>query len=146
MKFKGQRKINICGFEYKKNIADSRRGGGPSTKKTTSPGMYVCMYVCVYVRTYVRMYVCILCMCVCMYVCMYVLAFDVSITVRRTVYCSKDTFYYCSNGLCRLLCVPYRPRAYHHFQRSRLPVDRRSNISCRPIYIYIYNLTHGSGA
>ena len=28
MKFKGQGKINICGFEYKKNIADSRRGGG----------------------------------------------------------------------------------------------------------------------
>ena len=37
MKFKGQRKINICGFEYKKNIADSRRegGGGPSTQKKT---------------------------------------------------------------------------------------------------------------
>ena len=33
MKFKGQGKINICGFEYKKNIADSRRGGGPSTQK-----------------------------------------------------------------------------------------------------------------
>ena len=28
MKFKGQGKINICGFEYKQNIADSRRGGG----------------------------------------------------------------------------------------------------------------------
>ena len=31
MKFKGQGKINICGFEYKKNIADSRVcvcGGG----------------------------------------------------------------------------------------------------------------------
>ena len=28
MKFKGQGKINICGVEYKKNIADSRRGGG----------------------------------------------------------------------------------------------------------------------
>ena len=28
MKFKGQGEINICGFEYKKNIADSRRGGG----------------------------------------------------------------------------------------------------------------------
>ena len=28
MKFKGQGKINICGFEYKINIADSRRGGG----------------------------------------------------------------------------------------------------------------------
>ena len=28
MKFKGQGKINICGFEYKKNIADSRGGGG----------------------------------------------------------------------------------------------------------------------
>ena len=38
MKFKGQGKINICGFEYKKNIADSRRGeggGGPSTQKKT---------------------------------------------------------------------------------------------------------------
>ena len=35
MKFKGQGKLNICGFEYKKNIADSRRGGGgvPSTQK-----------------------------------------------------------------------------------------------------------------
>ena len=38
MKFKGQGKINICGFEYKKNIAGSRRGGGggggvPSTQK-----------------------------------------------------------------------------------------------------------------
>ena len=34
MKFKGQGKINICGLEYKKNIADSRRGGGgPSTPK-----------------------------------------------------------------------------------------------------------------
>ena len=33
MKFKGQGKINICGFEYKKNIADSRRGGVPSTPK-----------------------------------------------------------------------------------------------------------------
>ena len=35
MKFKGQGKINICGFEYIKNIADSRRGGGggPSTQK-----------------------------------------------------------------------------------------------------------------
>ena len=33
MKLKGQGKINICGFEYKKNIADSRGGGGggPST-------------------------------------------------------------------------------------------------------------------
>ena len=31
MKFKGQGKINICGFEYKKDIADSRRGGGPIT-------------------------------------------------------------------------------------------------------------------
>ena len=33
MKFKGQGKINICGFEYKKNIADSRVcvcGGGGS--------------------------------------------------------------------------------------------------------------------
>ena len=28
MKLKGQGKINICGFEYKKNIADSRGGGG----------------------------------------------------------------------------------------------------------------------
>ena len=28
MKFKGQGKINICGFEYKQNIADSRGGGG----------------------------------------------------------------------------------------------------------------------
>ena len=38
MKFKGQGEINICGFEYKKNIADSRGGGGggcPSTQKKT---------------------------------------------------------------------------------------------------------------
>ena len=28
MKFKGQGEINICGFVYKKNIADSRGGGG----------------------------------------------------------------------------------------------------------------------
>ena len=33
MKFKGQGKINICGFEYKKNIADSRRGGFRAPKK-----------------------------------------------------------------------------------------------------------------
>ena len=45
MKLKGQGKINICGFEYKKNIADSRRGGGvrrgggggPSTPKKLYP-------------------------------------------------------------------------------------------------------------
>ena len=34
MKFKGQGKINICGFEYIKNIADSRRGGVRAPKKT----------------------------------------------------------------------------------------------------------------
>ena len=33
MKFKGQGKINICGFEYKKKIADSRRGGGVRAPK-----------------------------------------------------------------------------------------------------------------
>ena len=33
MKFKGQGKINICGFEYKKNIADSRGGGGSEHPK-----------------------------------------------------------------------------------------------------------------
>ena len=33
MKFKGQGKINICGFEYKKNIADSRGGGGVRAPK-----------------------------------------------------------------------------------------------------------------
>ena len=41
MKFKGQGKINICGFEYKKNIADSRRGGGvraPPKKPVSAPG------------------------------------------------------------------------------------------------------------
>ena len=32
MKFKGQGKINICGFEYKKNIADNR--GSEHPKKT----------------------------------------------------------------------------------------------------------------
>ena len=40
MKFKGQGKINICGFEYKKNIADSRGGGGraPKKKPVSAPG------------------------------------------------------------------------------------------------------------
>ena len=33
MKFKGQGKINICGVEYKKNIADSRGGGGSEHPK-----------------------------------------------------------------------------------------------------------------
>ena len=33
MKFKGQGKINICGFEYKNKIADSRRGGFRAPKK-----------------------------------------------------------------------------------------------------------------
>ena len=37
MKFKGQGKINICGFEYKKNIADSRRGGGGSEHPKNTP-------------------------------------------------------------------------------------------------------------
>ena len=41
MKFKGQGKINICGFEYKTNyIADSRRGGGfraPQKKPVSAP-------------------------------------------------------------------------------------------------------------
>ena len=39
MKFKGQGKINICGFEYKKNIADSRRGGfrAPKKKPVSAP-------------------------------------------------------------------------------------------------------------
>ena len=45
MKFKGHGKINICGFEYKKNIADSRRGGGgsehPPKKPVPAPGNYV---------------------------------------------------------------------------------------------------------
>ena len=33
MKFKGQGEINICGVEYKKYIADSRRGGFRAPKK-----------------------------------------------------------------------------------------------------------------
>ena len=37
MKFKGQGEINICGFEYKKNIADSRRGSFRAPKKTLCP-------------------------------------------------------------------------------------------------------------
>ena len=39
MKFKGQGKINICGFEYKNNIADSRRGGfrAPPKKPVSAP-------------------------------------------------------------------------------------------------------------
>ena len=43
MKFKGQGKISICGFEYKKNIADSRRGGGsehPPPPPVSAPGLY----------------------------------------------------------------------------------------------------------
>ena len=49
MKFKGQGKINICGFEYKKNIADSRRGGFRAPKKTpvsapAPPGMYTTVW------------------------------------------------------------------------------------------------------
>ena len=50
MKFKGQGKINICGFEYKKNIADSRRGGGgvraPKKKPAVSApaGPQSCLY------------------------------------------------------------------------------------------------------
>ena len=41
MKFKGQGEINICGFEYKKNIADSRRGGfrAPKKKPVSAPGL-----------------------------------------------------------------------------------------------------------
>ena len=40
MKFKGQGKINICGFEYKKKILQTAVGGGggggvPSTQKKT---------------------------------------------------------------------------------------------------------------
>ena len=42
MKFKRQGKINTCGFEYKKNIADSRGGGGgsdhPQKKPVSAPG------------------------------------------------------------------------------------------------------------
>ena len=45
MKFKGQGKINICGFEYKKNIADSRRGGGgsehPPPLAVSAPGYHI---------------------------------------------------------------------------------------------------------
>ena len=37
MKFKGQGKINICGFEYKNNIADSRRGGGGGSEHPKKP-------------------------------------------------------------------------------------------------------------
>ena len=37
MKFKGQGKINICGFEYKKNIADSRTGGFEHPTKNLYP-------------------------------------------------------------------------------------------------------------
>ena len=41
MKFKGQGKINICGFEYKKNIADSRVGGG-----VRAPPKKTCIRAC----------------------------------------------------------------------------------------------------
>ena len=37
MKFKGQGEINICGFEYKKKIADSRTGGGGSEHPKKNP-------------------------------------------------------------------------------------------------------------
>ena len=42
MKFKGQGEINICGVEYKKNIADSRRGGFRAPKKNpvSAPGWW----------------------------------------------------------------------------------------------------------
>ena len=44
MKFKGQGKINICGFEYKKNIADSRRGGGVRAPKKNLYPRLACIY------------------------------------------------------------------------------------------------------
>ena len=50
MKFKGQMKINICGFEYKRNIADSRGGGGvsehPKKKPVSAPerGMWLSLH------------------------------------------------------------------------------------------------------
>ena len=46
MKFKGQGKIYICGFEYKKNIADSRRGGSehPPKKPVSAPDYYYRLY------------------------------------------------------------------------------------------------------
>ena len=37
MKFKGQGIINIRGLEYKKNIADSRRGGGGGSEHQKNP-------------------------------------------------------------------------------------------------------------
>ena len=40
MKFIGQGKINICGFEYKKYIADNRRGGGEHPKQNLYPRLY----------------------------------------------------------------------------------------------------------
>ena len=40
MKFIGQGKINICGFEYKKNIADSRGGGGGGVPSTQKKNLY----------------------------------------------------------------------------------------------------------
>ena len=47
MKFKGQGKINICGFEYKKNIADSRRGGG-GFRAQKNPCIRACLPECHY--------------------------------------------------------------------------------------------------
>ena len=44
MKFKGQGKINICGVEYKKNIADSRRGGGGGGVR--APRTKTCIRAC----------------------------------------------------------------------------------------------------
>ena len=45
MKFKGQGKINICGFEYKKNIADNRRGGFRAPKKNPCIRAWLGLYV-----------------------------------------------------------------------------------------------------
>ena len=44
MKFKGQGKINICGFEYKKKIADSRRGGVRAPNPPLYPRLHTIIY------------------------------------------------------------------------------------------------------
>ena len=45
MKFKGQGKINICGFKHNKTIADSRRGGDPKKTVSAPAGRFDRQYV-----------------------------------------------------------------------------------------------------
>ena len=42
MKFKGQGKINICGFEYKKILQTAVGGGGEHPQKTCIRACFIC--------------------------------------------------------------------------------------------------------